>query len=113
MIKSIVLISICSDLNLFPLFCTHRNDLFGFLLKNFSINQASYQEASSKLLLLNQREAYFKSVFIGAITVASQHNIQEWIFAVPLIHLTTKQCKFFETLQEISWDHTDASRYAT
>ena len=36
--------------------------------------------------------------------------ITEWIFAVPLLHFVTKNCKPYEQLEGISWDYNDPQK---
>ena len=90
-------------------FCNESSNkqLMGSLLQNMIIDEALF-ESSVKPLLNFFDNVLSNSILIivkGAITFL----LPQWIFAIPLVHLLEKQCKPFDVLRSIEWDHVGTS----
>ena len=82
-----------------------NHDIIVTLFQSLTIDYSSYQEACDKLLIHYKKSVLqiLDIMIFNAITKFKQ-PIAEWIFAVPLIHFLSEQCKPFEVLHTISWD---------
>jgi len=78
-----------------------NESLLRSLLQNLAIDKSSYEEALEKIF-----HTYHQSIedILQLLFKAAGQKwtpLKEWIFAVPLMHLLTKQCHPFE---ELDWD---------
>ena len=80
------------------------------LFRSLTIDHSSYQEACNKLFIYYQKSVLdILHIMIGNAITKFKQPITEWIFAVPLIHLLSEQCKPFEALHSISWDFSKSA----
>ena len=105
-IRILILLMIYYKCKMLSDFCNDgaNQALLSSMLQNLVVDKPSYEEAHEKIFSTHHQsiEAILKILF----RTAAQYwaPLKEWIFAVPLIHLLTKQCHPFEELQSDSWD---------
>jgi len=106
-IKILILLMTYFNCKMLSTFCNDNanQSVLKSLLQNLVVDKSFYDEANEKIFsIYNQSiEEILQILFRAAML--NQPPLKEWIFAVPLVHLLTKQCHPFEELQSvISWD---------
>jgi len=106
-IRILILLMIYYKCKLLSDFCNDgaNQSLLSSLLQNLVVDKSSYEEGVEKIFKFYRQpiEEILKILFKAA--VQNRTPLKEWIFAVPLMHLLTKQCCPFEDLQSVdSWD---------
>ena len=87
-----------------------NRDFIVTLFRSLTIEYSSYQEACDKLFIHYKKSVLdILDIMIGNAITTFEQPITEWIFAVPLIHLLSEQCKPFEVLHSISWDFSKSA----
>ena len=90
--KCSILEKFCSDYK--------NKSLLRFLLRKLAVDE-SYSEMSNQTFLCH----YEKSIGEILKMLVYKSHVSEWIFAVPLLHLVTKQCEPYARLKGIDWNH--------
>ena len=105
-IRILILLMIYYKCKMLSKFCNDvaNQFLLSGLLQNLAVDKSSYEEAVEKIFNAHHHsiEEILKLLFKGAVQY--RPPLKEWIFAVPLMHLMTKQCHPFEELQIVSWN---------
>lgn len=103
----VVLLVIFHKCNIFTHFCSDNNhrSLLTVLFQNLTLDSHLIR---SNEKILSEYENSLTELF--QILVQALPSLSEWIYATPLFHLVTKQCKPSETLQSISWNFNKVSR---
>jgi len=105
--RILILLMIYYKCKMLSTFCNDNanQSLLRSLLQYLAVDKSSYEEAHEKIFgFYNQSIEEILQILLGAAAL-NRPPLKEWIFAVPLVHLLTKQCRPFEELQSvISWD---------
>ena len=94
-------------------FCYNKENAYPMrcLLYNMISDELSFENNVKPLL--NYYASLLPNSIItivkGAISFPSP--LTEWIFAIPLVHLLIEQCKPFEVLNSIEWEHIGKSTH--
>jgi len=106
-IEALIFLLIYYKCFILEMFCSdyYRKYLLKILLQNLAVDK-SYSEMSNQSFLCHYEES------IGEILkmLISKSHVSEWIFAVPLLHLITKQCEPNTTLKSIDWNLGDITQ---
>ena len=97
------LVDFCNDQrNAYPMKC---------LLRNMIIDDSLFENGVKPLWSYYPRMLpnSLLTIVKGAIYVPSP--LREWIFAIPLLHLLKEECKPFDVLHSIEWEHIGKSSH--
>jgi len=80
--------------------------LLAVLLRSMMLDKPSIED--NKILFFEYEDSIKE---LCNQIVHSSIPISEWIYVVPVIHLVTKQCNPFDTLQNTSWDFNETRKW--
>jgi len=102
-IEALILLVIYHKCSILEMFCSDyykEKHLLKILLQNLAVDK-SYSDINNQKFL-----CHFEASVGEIVTMLiSRSHVSEWIFAVPLLHLITKQCEPYATLKSIDWSH--------
>ena len=114
LVKVLVLLMIFYKCEMLDGFSTNKSNraTISYLLRYLAIKDDQVVKAN---FFIHYHVSFEKILNMLIPNAALKFNppIIEWIFAVPLLHLTVKKCKPFDQLEGLSWELNESIRYVT